>query len=372
MTAMAVDRLWAGLATRADAKNLLDALATGVVLLDAELRVLHANVAAQDLMAVGLNQARGRRWSELFIEENPVRDLLDRARSARSATQEFDLALRPVGSPREARTVDLIVTPLETLGEAMQYLIELIDAEPRARLSREQALRARLESSRLMTRQLAHEVKNPLGGLRGAAQLLERELPDPAMREYTGLIIREADRLTTLIDQMLGPARPPRRARLNLHEVCEHVYHLLRAEAPRGVSIERDYDPSLPDGHFDRDQLVQALLNVARNAMQAVGPRGRVVLRTRAVPQARIGLVRHRLAVRIDVLDDGPGVPDALRATLFYPLVTSRAEGAGLGLAVSQELITRHGGLIEFDSEPGRTVFSLHLPLDDGAAGGRV
>jgi two-component system nitrogen regulation sensor histidine kinase GlnL len=167
---------------------------------------------------------------------------------------------------------------------------------------------------------------------------------------------------------MLSPARPPQKIALNIHEVCEHVYRLLTAEAPAGVIVDRDYDPSVPEGRFDRNQLVQALLNLSRNAMQAVGDSGRIILRTRALTQAHIGIVRHRLAVRIDIIDNGSGVPEAIRGTLFYPLVTARPNGTGLGLAVAQELINRNGGIIEFQSEPGNTVFSITLPLLAGDA----
>jgi two-component system nitrogen regulation sensor histidine kinase GlnL len=271
--------------------------------------------------------------------------------------------LRPLSAPRDARVIDVTVTPIEDHGGARRLLLEMVDAVPRNRINRENELRARLEGSRMMTRQLAHEIKNPLGGLRGAAQLLERQLPDAALREYTGVIINEADRLTALVDSMTGPTRVPHKTPLNVHEICEHVFRLLEAEAKPGVGLERDYDPSVPDGCFDRNQLVQALLNLARNALQAVDGRGRIVLRTRAVANAHIGPVRHRLAVRIEVVDDGPGVPPEIRGSLFYPLVTGRANGTGLGLAVAQEIVTRNGGLIEFDSEPGRTVFSVLLPL---------
>jgi two-component system nitrogen regulation sensor histidine kinase GlnL len=193
---------------------------------------------------------------------------------------------------------------------------------------------------------------------------LARQLPDPALREYTDVIIAEADRLTALVDTMTHSARPSQKELLNIHEVCEHVFRLIAAEAGDGVIIERDYDPSVPEGRFDRNQMVQALLNLSRNALQAVGSHGRVILRTRAVSHIHIGLVRHRLAARIEVLDDGPGVPDAIRSSLFFPLVTARPNGTGLGLAVSQELVNRNGGVIEFESEPGRTVFRILLPLE--------
>jgi two-component system nitrogen regulation sensor histidine kinase GlnL len=218
-----------------------------------------------------------------------------------------------------------------------------------------------------MVRQLAHEIKNPLGGLRGAAQLLERELPAPALKEYTQVIIGEADRLTALVDSIASPGRAPSKTSLNVHEICEHVYHLLRAEAAPTLAIERDYDPSLPNGMLDRHQLIQALLNVARNALQAQGEHGRIVLRTRARSGVTIGMVQHRLVASVQVEDSGPGVPAHLRSSIFYPLVTGRADGTGLGLAVAQELVTRNGGIIEFESERGRTVFTLLLPLGEDA-----
>jgi two-component system nitrogen regulation sensor histidine kinase GlnL len=360
---MAVERLFESFAAHHDPADLLDALSTGVVLLDPALVVLHANVAAQGLMAVGLNQARGRTFCELFTDSGTLQSMLLRARDAGEVVTECDLALRPIGMPKDLRVVDITVTSVDSPSGARRVLLELADAEPRNRLNRDNALRARLESSRMMTRQLAHEIKNPLGGVRGAAQLLARQLPATELQEYTSVIINEVDRLTSLVDTMLSPARPPQKTTLNIHEVCEHVHRLLTAEAAVGVMVDRDYDPSVPEGRFDRNQLVQALLNLSRNAMQAVGESGRIILRTRVLTQAHIGIVRHRLAVRIDIIDNGPGVPEEIRGTLFYPLVTARPNGTGLGLAVAQELINRNGGIIEFQSEPGSTVFSITLPL---------
>jgi two-component system nitrogen regulation sensor histidine kinase GlnL len=217
-----------------------------------------------------------------------------------------------------------------------------------------------------MVRQLAHEIKNPLGGLRGAAQLLERELHEH-LREYTGVIISEADRLTALVDSMIGPARAPQKALINVHELCEHVYRLLRSEARGGVLVERDYDPSLPNAEVDANQIIQALLNIGRNALLAIGERGRIVIRTRVAANVNIGTARHKLAASLSVEDNGPGVPPDIADTIFFPLVTGRANGTGLGLAVSQDLVTRHGGLIEFESKPGRTVFTILLPLPENA-----
>jgi two-component system, NtrC family, nitrogen regulation sensor histidine kinase GlnL len=347
-----------------DPADLLDALSTGILMLDAQLCPVYANVAAQDLLAFSLNTARGRPFTELLHEANGLNGILRRALASGEGITDRELTVRPVATPRETRTLDVTITPLSAL-TGTHLLLELADTTQRQRISRENDLLARLDGSRLMVRQLAHEIKNPLGGLRGAAQLLERELPAAALREYTQVIIGEADRLTALVDSMAGPNRAPAKSALNVHEICEHVYHLLRAEAPATLAIERDYDPSLPDAMLDRHQLIQALLNVARNALQAQGDRGRIVLRTRARSNVSIGSALHRLVASVQVEDNGPGVPPHLRASIFYPLVTGRANGTGLGLAVAQDLVTRNGGIIEFDSELGRTVFTLLLPLGE-------
>jgi len=242
-------------------------------------------------------------------------------------------------------------------------LVEMSDTTRQARISRENALLAQLGGSRMMARQLAHEIKNPLGGLRGAAQLLERELPDASLREYTRVIIGEADRLRALVDSLLGPARALQREPANLHELLDHVYRLVRAEAPEAIAITRDYDPSLPPLQLDRDQLIQAMLNLARNAVQALGRHGQLTIRTRAITGATIGEKRHRVVASVQFEDNGPGVPAELGETIFYPLVTAQPGGTGLGLAVAQDIATRHDGLVEFESRPGHTVFSLLLPI---------
>lgn len=350
-----------------DSGQLLDAMSTGIILLDSALCPIYANVAAQDLLAFSLNQARGRPFGDCLHEPNGLVALLGRALETGEGFADRELLIHPRSAPREPRIVDVTITPFEGGIAGTHLLLELADATQRQRISRESDFVARFDSSRLMLRQLAHEVRNPLGGLRGAAQLLDRELPDDELKEYTRVIISEADRLTALVDSMNGPTRPQQRTLLNVHEVCEHVYRLLIAEAPATVTVERDYDPSLPSSLIDRNQIVQALLNVARNALQAVGTRGRITLRTRALSNVVIAGHRHRLAASVQVQDDGPGVAPELRASLFYPLVTGRQGGTGLGLAVAQELVSRNGGLIEFESEPGRTVFTLLLPMGEAA-----
>jgi len=364
---VAADRAQGSALAHFDPADLFDALSTGIVVLDAQLCPIYANVAAQDLLAFSLNQVRGRPFAQLLHESNGLVATLWRALESGAGIAEREITVRPVGAAREARVLDVTITPLEGQITGTHLLVELADDTQRQRISRDTDLIARIDGSRMMIRQLAHEVKNPLGGLRGAAQLLERELADANLREYTGLIIREADRLTALVDSMAGPGRPPDKQSLNIHELCEHVHHLLRAEAPANISIERDYDPSLPNIALDRHQIIQALLNVARNALQALGESGRIVLRTRALSNVTVGPVQHRLMASVQVEDDGAGVPAELRSSIFYPLVTGRANGSGLGLAVAQDLVIRHGGLIEFESEPGRTVFTLLLPLSEAS-----
>jgi two-component system nitrogen regulation sensor histidine kinase GlnL len=347
-----------------DPTDLLDALSTGIVMLDAQLCAIYANVAAQDLLAFSLNKARGRPFSDFLQDTNGFTAILRRALDSGEGIADRELAVRPLGS-RESRTLDVTITPLEGQITGTHLLLELADTTQKQRITRENDLLARLDGSRLMIRQLAHEIKNPLGGLRGAAQLLERELQEAELREYTQVIIGEADRLATLVDSMAGPSRAPQKTLINVHEICEHVYHLLRAEARAAVVVERDYDPSLPNAMLDRHQMIQALLNVARNALQALGDSGRIVLRTRALSNVSIGMARHRLVASLQVEDNGPGVPEELRSSIFYPLVTGRANGTGLGLAVAQELVTRNGGLVEFESQPGQTIFTLLLPLGE-------
>lgn len=350
-----------------DPAELLDVLSTGVVMLDAHLCVVYANVGAQDLLAIGLNKARGRPIGELFDEPQVLDAILRRSLERNETCAGHEIVLTPVAfsGKREPVIVDVTVTSLEGQVTGTHLLLELADARLRQRITRESEMLSRLDGSRLMIRQLAHEIKNPLGGLRGAAQLLDRELHDGALKEYTTVIINEADRLRALVDSMLGPSQPPHKALVNIHELCERVFQLLRNEAPDGVVIDRDYDPSLPSGLFDRNEIIQALLNVARNALQAVETvGGRVTLRTRVLSNINIGTARHRLVANLQVEDNGHGVPPELHRSVFYPLVTSRPTGTGLGLAVAQDLVTRHGGIVEFESRPGHTVFSLLLPIE--------
>ena len=349
-----------------DGSELLDAMVTSVFLLDQDLHVTYLNAAAQTLLGVGPNQALGKSIAELTRGAESLLPMFDRARDGGEGVVQRELAW-PAPSGVD-RILDCAVTQVILGGKDLRLLLEIEDITQHRRLTRENALLAQLGGSRLMVRQLAHEIKNPLGGLRGAAQLLERELLDPALREYTRVIISEADRLTNLLDSMLGPGRPPSKQLVNVHELLERVYHLLRSEAPQGVIIDRDYDPSLPPLTLDPNHIIQAMLNLGRNAIQALSgdpvEHPKLTLRTRAASNVSVGAHRHRLVASIQFEDNGPGVLNEIRETIFYPLVSGRADGTGLGLGIAQDLVSRHGGLIEFDSAPGRTIFIISLPMD--------
>ncbi len=345
---------------------ILDQLATAILVIDPRNCVSYLNAAAADLLAVSPAAARGRRFGSLLADGRQIESLIARSRAGGEPLALRGIELAPAARGDMRYLSDFCVTPLAGPPLAGSALVEIVDTTRPSRITRDTALLAQQGGSRVMARQLAHEIKNPLGGLRGAAQLLERELPNEELREYTRVIIGEADRLRALVDSLLGPARPIRREPVNVHELIDHVYRLARAEAPAGIAIERDYDPSLPPLALDRDLMVQAMLNLARNAVQALGDRGALTLRSRALTHATIGAARHRVVASLQFEDSGPGVPAELGETIFYPLVTARAGGSGLGLAVAQDIATRHGGIIEFDSRPGRTVFSLLLPMENG------
>jgi two-component system nitrogen regulation sensor histidine kinase GlnL len=354
--------------TVADLARILDSLTTSVLLVDRQNAVLHLNVAAESLLGISRNQALGRPLAELLRGADFVSEMIERVVETARPHSRRESPIRAAGNDNDL-VVDCTVSLFdESSGTSDALLIELTDATQHQRITRENALLAQVGGSRLMIRQLAHEIKNPLGGLRGAAQLLERELADPALREYTTVIINEGDRLKNLVDTLLGPGHAPRKQLLNIHELLQHVWQLLKLEAPATVTVDRDYDPSLPSIKLDRDQIIQAMLNLGRNAMQALTQSslndGRIVLRTRVLTHVYIGTKRHRLVASVQFEDNGSGVPDHLRDSLFYPLVTGRSDGTGLGLAVAQDLVSRHDGLIEFESRPGRTVFTILLPFD--------
>lgn len=330
------------------------------MLVDAQARIGFMNPAAELLLGQSAQRAEGRCIETLGPGLEELRALI---RRAAATAQPFGQTLT-LDLPQAERPMLMVSCRVSPWPAAPDWLVvELLDASSWWQLDREQALLAQHGASRRIIRQLAHEVRNPLGGLRGAAQLLERQLVDRELREYTEVIIAEADRLVALTDSLLGPISAPRAVPVNLHEPAERVRLLMESDCPPGITWQRDYDPSLPLVQADADQLVQALLNLVRNAVQAVGDAGTITLRTRALTGHVVGNRRHRLVASIEVEDNGTGVPPDIVDSLFYPLVSGRENGSGLGLSLAQDLASRNGGLVEFESEPGRTVFTIRFPV---------
>ncbi|MDH5241268.1 MAG: nitrogen regulation protein NR(II), partial [Gammaproteobacteria bacterium] len=342
---------------------MLDSLSSGVILLDEHLLITGLNPAAENILGISQRRARGQSLLKLVDDEPEMRDILTRV-LATGDHYANEMRLAPTEVHNAERIVDCRVSPL-AIDEAC-LLVEMTDVTRRSQISRENALLIQHGAGRQMIRQLAHEIKNPLGGIRGAAQLLERQLPNDELREYTNVVISETDRLASLVDTLLGPGGPSNKQPVNVHELLEYVVRIISAEDQRSITIRRDYDPGLPSIALDRDQIVQAFLNLVRNAAAALDGQGTLTLRSRATTNFTIGNKRHRVIASIEIEDDGPGIPKDMQDSVFYPLVTSRPEGTGLGLPAAQELLSRHGGLIEFDSRPGRTVFYVRIPLEQG------
>lgn len=344
-------------------RTILDHLNTAVMLFGYDLCLRYLNPAAEMLFQVSSRHVVGQRAAALLpCPGRQVEQRLTKALRSRHPFTERELNVS-LGDGRTI-TVNCIVLPLHHFDADPELLVELHQVDRQLRISREEHLLSQHQATQALIRGLAHEIKNPLGGLRGAAQLLERELPDPGLREYTRIIIDEADRLQGLMNRMIGPNRMPTRAAVNIHHVLEHVRGLILAEYPSGPAVLRDYDPSIPELMADQDRLIQAFLNIARNAASATGREGRVELCTRVLRQFTIGAKRHRLVLQVEIRDDGPGIPDELKDQIFFPMVSGHPGGTGLGLPIAQELINQHGGLIECESRIGDTRFFVYLPLE--------
>jgi two-component system nitrogen regulation sensor histidine kinase GlnL len=341
-----------------------DLLATTVLLLNAAGEVVEANSVAEDMFGRSRRHLLGQSAILLFDADPALEQSFDQACSGVVPDCRQFASVR-----RGSESIEVSVTSLALTRQPWSALIEIKDVEQRILVDRSIRMVDEIETQHELLRNLAHEVKNPLGGLRGAAQLLEAELPDPALFEYTRVIISEADRLQALVDRLAAPQRMPVKWQsVNVHEICERVCALVRAEF-RDIALQRDYDASMPELKADPARLMQALLNVVRNAAQILSqnPSLRspsITLRTRIARQVLLRHKQHRMAAVISVIDNGPGVPDALQDRIFHPLVTGREGGTGLGLSLAQDFIQQHGGVIEFDSRPGHTEFRLLLPLE--------
>ena len=341
-----------------------DLLSTLIAVVHMDGAVLFANAALEDALGTSRRTLGGSPFGNFFSEPNVLRTALDGARSNDFATLRYEALLRR-GS-HEMMPVQVTLAQGDKPGE---LIIELIPIEQQVRQDREERLLDQAQANKELIRNLAHEIKNPLGGIRGAAQLLQMEVESRDLVEYTQVIIHEADRLQTLVDRLLAPHRRPHVVGdVNIHEVCERVRSVILAEFPRDLEIERDFDPSLPEFRGDREQLIQATLNIVHNAAQALAERraagdARITLKTRVARQVIFNKEWYRLALELHVIDNGPGVPDAIKDRIFYPLVSGREGGTGLGLTLAQTFVQQHHGLIECDSVPGRTDFKILIPL---------
>lgn len=345
-------------------KMILDNQSTAVLLFDEALNVRYLNNAGEILLGISARIALGQSAARLL-----------RCPGAEGLASYLQLALHSdlpivkreaplILSDGRKSIVDCTLTSMLDEQSNTCVLAEVRQVDLQLRLTREEQLINQNDATRELVRGLAHEIKNPLGGLRGAAQLLAMELDDSALTEYTQVIIDEADRLRSLVDQLLGPRRMPVNKAVNIHHVLEHVQSVVSAGTANQIAIQRDYDPSIPDLQGDPDQLIQAFLNILQNSAQAAGNKGKILLKTRIQRYFTLASKNYPLVVQVDVIDNGLGIPEELKDKIFYPMVTGRSEGTGLGLSIAQSLINRHAGLIEFSSSPGNTVFTIYLPLE--------
>jgi len=340
----------------------LELLASAVLLIDARRIVRYMNPAAENLFELSARQAVGRPMVSLLGDPQGLSAALDNALVNKWSYTGQNLVLSRPG--RDALHVDCTATPVDVFGACLLMEFRPLDAQ--LKVAREERLIEQQQANRELIRNLAHEIKNPLGGIRGSAQLLERELGDPELKEFTQVIIAESDRLQDLMHRLLNSKRAMQPGPVNIHDVLERVLRLVEAEFP-GVSVRRDYDISLPEMTGDREQLIQIVLNIARNAAQAMKGEGVIVLRTRAARQVTLAKRRFKLALELQIIDSGPGIPDAIRDRIFYPLVSGRDSGSGLGLSIAQSFVEQHQGMIDVDSVPGRTCFTIVLPILESA-----
>ena len=356
---------------RIDNRRLLDSLKTAVMLLDAQLRIHLVNPAAEDLLAISSRKAAGLFLGEVFRNGAEDMEAISRALREQSGyTRRMACWHLAQGKSVE---LDYTITPIDLDGELFA-LLEMNSLEYSQRISRDQMFSSTQATTRELVRGLAHEIKNPLGGLRGAAQLLARELPDAELSDYTGIIIDEADRLRNLVDRLSGNRKPLEPRSINIHEVVERARNLVEAEIDgRGIRLVRDYDPSIPPLLADPEQLIQATLNIVRNAMQSLSSPdvkhelGMITLRTRTVRKVTFGPRSRHPAIAVEIIDNGPGIPEHLRESIFFPMVTGRPEGTGLGLPIAHAIVSEHRGLLECESGSGQTCFRLLLPYQRSA-----
>lgn len=341
--------------------DLSEALTTAVIVLDTSLCIRYMNAAAEVLFAQSYQRVAGKSHECLFHMDSAMHYLSHALKHSDPQT----LRECTLKTPNEKVIVDCIASPYLPDGKLEGIIIELIRIDRKVRMSRENQLFKEQEATQTLVRGLAHEIKNPLGGLRGAAQLLESELPNDDLKEYTQIIISEADRLQLLVDRMLGSSQQKNIESINIHEVLEHTRKLIQPDLPIGVQLSFDYDPSIPLLQADKDQLIQIVLNITGNAIKAVSNHGSILFRTRIARQFTLNHTVHPLVMQLEIIDNGVGIPESLQDKVFFPMISGSAEGTGLGLSIAQSLANKHNGLIEFDSKQGHTRFVLLLPIID-------
>ncbi|ABV89239.1 nitrogen regulation protein NR(II) [Shewanella pealeana] len=345
-----------------DTNLLLNHLVTAVLVINEELELLYVNTATEQLLGVGSNRLTEQPLPEHYQLLGVDPQVLKLAICDGQGLSINTVPLVTIDG--QHHTVDVTLTPLEQ--EKNLALIELRQVDQQRRIHQQLTQDAQQQAAQYLVRNLAHEIKNPLGGLRGAAQLLSRELKDPELNEFTDLIIEQADRLRNLVDRLLGPQKPTQHSLYNIHEVIQKVLKLVNVTLPDNIELTQDYDPSIPDIEMDPDQLQQTILNIVQNAVQALEPSGgHIRLKTRTQHQVTIGTKRHKLVLMLSVIDDGPGIQPELMDTLFYPMVTGREQGSGLGLSIAHNFARLHGGRIDCDSTVGHTEFTITLPINN-------
>lgn len=345
-------------------RNILENLNTAVVLINPETKVEYINPAGENLFQYSRKQATGSPLNKIMHVNDAFKEHLHTALYENHPISEHEADITLIAG-REI-IVDYVLTPLISQDEGSMLMLEISHMDRHIRIAREEKLLSEQSATRSLVRGMAHEIKNPLGGLRGAAQLLERELPNQELKEYTQIIIGEADRLQSLVDRMLGPNNIPKKRNVSIHQILEHVRQLIQVEIPEDehVFFKLDYDPSIPDIMADANMMIQVVLNITRNAVNALKGNGEITYRTRPLRHFTIGHTHHRLVLQTEIIDNGPGIPKELQEQIFYPMVTGSAEGTGLGLSIAQSLINQHDGLIKMNSRPGNTAFTIYLPLN--------
>lgn len=348
-------------------KQLINHLDSSILVLDEALTVRYLNPSAEALLQVSGRRCVGMPAAQVFLDIQQDQQTLENSLQHETSFTKREAEVRLMN--QQHIMLDYSVSPVE-FEKTICLVIEMHPRDRLMRISREEELITAQATTQALVRGMAHEIKNPLGGIRGSAQLLERMLEKNELKEFTHIIIEEVDRLRNLVDKMLGPNKLLERIDTNIHEVLERVHSLISVEAADSLKLRRDYDPSIPEFLADKEQLIQVVLNITRNAMQALlAQQGEhrfpeITLKTRAIRQFTIGHTKHRLVLHLSIIDNGPGIPDNIRESLFFPMVSGRADGTGLGLSIAQSIVNQHQGIIECDSEPGNTHFSIYLPLE--------